>query len=1123
MAEKIAQCAKLQCDLLSLGLLLAALPPAAIGLHDPAPLDEVCGYPAEVITFDAGLDAQGTIVKPGTLLQITSLGVDGLEGPNSLDMSSKRCQDGNCPIYFTGINLDSILYAHGAAASLDMRNSDVMCFWGVGAECSTVPGEIQFDELVCKSPLPLPSSPGVAPFGLFVLGPDRTPPGKLYLADGLELNFFDPTLPPTLMNINPSFADVSVVANLEFPEEAPTLVVSGHNLGPGALVPQPVSCLWDGPRCRETVRPAAPPAAARASPRSAHPARRPSLSLPQGVRTTAACRAAAAPSHTPQPLTQPHLQRPPQDGRILSVDEVVALAAESIALGFSAAWSTQCEPSQPGQYIAEEQTLGDDLGHVRCPPPNIPRRRGTMAYLRVSIGGDEDELYSAAPGVALVYFDMNSKMLLLGHETEVAPLSEVYGDIRGGALLHLQGDNFAPLGPDLQCIFETPMRRDFHQGTGIAEYNGTINASSMPATYLSPQRILCEAPPYQRVGPTTLYVNSSFNTSLFERPEWGVVAQVQPRRRPSPHAPRSLRSPPLTRRPSLSLPQPGRGVRTAAACAARRAPPPAEITHLRPHLRPPVAQRVEFTYYDKSRPPTLELLSPPHVPTTGRALRLEGGGGRWEKYAGATVLGGVLLVGSNFAPTDFLWCRFGVPSEHATRRGPWRYSRAVYLNATQVRCEVPAGYAGDFSVSASHDDRMYSDDYKEWQIRPCTMPEIVRLATPKLNMKLYASVEEFEALGIEVLELELTRKSMRCGGSLHEMARRLYHWKFEHLHYPPDHHVLRRDEPRRRRPRPAAAGADVVQAPNGTAVPSAVDDVPNRPGEPNAGLPRKPDGQPVPGSGVLRHQEPQGRVRAQPRVAGGAQDLGARAQLRAVWARGARRDARPAAVHVRFRADRDRSDGGAGGELHRAGRPPGQRGPRHLRLVDRAAVPDAVAPAGTTIHVHVSITGYGNFSDDFVEVTYYNDVTLGNDRNTQTMVSAVAPLYGPVSAPSVVLARGTNFAPPPTQGADARPHLRGIPQSIGAGAGVDVPAIGTWATHVPAAVPGELGCVIVPMLAPAGTEVAGESTAAGLGNPELARHIVPATFVDYTRVLCNEAPGCTRVARSSATRGSASR
>ena len=70
-------------------------------------------------------------------------------------------------------------------------------------------------------------------------------------------------------------------------------------------------------------------------------------------------------------------------------------------------------------------------------------------------------------------------------------------------------------------------------------------------------------------------------------------------------------------------------------------------------------------------------------------------------------------------------------------------------------------------------------------------------------------------------------------------------------------------------------------------------------------------------------------------------------------------------------------------------------------------------PAGTTIHVHVSITGYGNFSDDFVEVTYYNDVTLGNDRNTQTMVSAVAPLYGPVAAPSVVLARGTNFAPAP--------------------------------------------------------------------------------------------------------------
>ena len=37
--------------------------------------------------------------------------------------------------------------------------------------------------------------------------------------------------------------------------------------------------------------------------------------------------------------------------------------------------------------------------------------------------------------------------------------------------------------------------------------------------------------------------------------------------------------------------------------------------------------------------------------------------------------------------------------------------------------------------------------------------------------------------------------------------------------------------------------------------------------------------------------------------------------------------------------------------------------------------------------------------------------------------------------------------------------------------------------------------------------MAGESTAAGLGNPELARHIVPATFVDYTRVLCNVSAG----------------
>ena len=168
-----------------------------------------------------------------------------------------------------------------------------------------------------------------------------------------------------------------------------------------------------------------------------------------------------------------------------------------------------------------------------------------------------------------------------------------------------------------------------------------------------------------------------------------------------------------------------------------------------------------------------------------------------------------------------------------------------------------------------------------------------------------------------------------------------------------------------------------------------------------------------------------------------------------------------------------------------------------------SCAPDAVAPAGT-IHVHVSITGYGNFSDDFVEVTYYNDVTLGNDRNTDDGVGGGAAVRAGVGA--VGRWRRAPTAPPPTQVPTPVLSYEGFP-SIGAGAGVDVPAIGTWATHVPPAVPGELGCVIVPMLAPAGTEVAGESTAAGLGNPEMARHIVPATFVDYTRVLCNVSAG----------------
>ena len=81
----------------------------------------------------------------------------------------------------------------------------------------------------------------------------------------------------------------------------------------------------------------------------------------------------------------------------------------------------------------------------------------------------------------------------------------------------------------------------------------------------------------------------------------------------------------------------------------------------------------------------MRALRPPYAPTSGRPLRLEGGSQHdlhWRNYADAEVRGGVLLVGSNFAPTDFLWCAFSMdPQQVVTARGPWRWTRGLYATA----------------------------------------------------------------------------------------------------------------------------------------------------------------------------------------------------------------------------------------------------------------------------------------------------------------------------------------------------------------------------------------------------------------------------------------------------------
>ena len=121
------------------------------------------------------------------------------------------------------------------------------------------------------------------------------------------------------------------------------------------------------------------------------------------------------------------------------------------------------------------------------------------------------------------------------------------------------------------------------------------------------------------------------------------------------------------------------------------------------------SQTVTFTYYDRSRPPSVVSLHPRHAPIGGRPLDFVGGEGVWGQWRGSVPTGGVLLLGHNFAPTNYLWCAFGMPPHvYSTARGPWRWSRAAYLNASAVACEVPPGYVGDFDVAASHDDLSFS-------------------------------------------------------------------------------------------------------------------------------------------------------------------------------------------------------------------------------------------------------------------------------------------------------------------------------------------------------------------------------------------------------------------------------
>ena len=234
------------------------------------------------------------------------------------------------------------------------------------------------------------------------------------------------------------------------------------------------------------------------------------------------------------------------------------------------------------------------------------------------------------PGSPLVFFDARSKVRLFRHHTS----SDVYGDIEGGSTLVLEGENFAPLGDGLACVFDTPMR---------VVGNDTVNASAIVATFISPTRLACQSPPYiRRLGESSVYINTTYNSSIFDNP-------------------------------------------------------------------PARAETVDFIYYDRRLPPDVTGIVPPYAPLNGRAIRFTGGLGPWYMYSGDGPVGGAILLGRNFAPTNFLWCAYGMPeAQYTTGRGPWKWTRGVYLNSSAIQCEVPAGYLGDHPVAASTDDRLFS-------------------------------------------------------------------------------------------------------------------------------------------------------------------------------------------------------------------------------------------------------------------------------------------------------------------------------------------------------------------------------------------------------------------------------
>ena len=216
-----------------------------------ASAETVCGYDGvTVVNFDAGPDAAGLWMDPppvGGLLpvQMRRLGVFNKDlGKPSIDIkptsetgSKSTCSLGLCPVYVDGKNLPSLV-AVDPETETAMQEQGILphhrafCFFGAELPCAPMVAAVQDDKISCASPT-LPEEYGIAPFGVFVLGPMLEGPGTLYLADGLEFNFYDTRVPPEPLYLVPPYSDY-----LDLPDD---FRVMGWNFGPGEMG---VYCQW---------------------------------------------------------------------------------------------------------------------------------------------------------------------------------------------------------------------------------------------------------------------------------------------------------------------------------------------------------------------------------------------------------------------------------------------------------------------------------------------------------------------------------------------------------------------------------------------------------------------------------------------------------------------------------------------------------------------------------------------------------------------------------------------------------------------------------------------------------------------------------------------------------------